>query len=76
MTPIVNGLQAEYGDRVAFVQFNVDTPEGARMQQRYSLRGHPAFVLVDSRGQVSWQGVGQVAEEELRTSIAALLAVR
>lgn len=76
MTPIVNGLQAEYGDRVAFVQFNVDTPEGARVQQRYSLRGHPAYVLVDSRGQVTWQAVGQVSEDELRAHIETLLAAR
>ncbi len=74
MTPIVNGLQAEYGDRVAFVQLDVATPEGARVQNRYSLRGHPAYVLVDSRGQVSWQSVGQVTEDELRTRLEALLA--
>lgn len=76
MTPIVNGLQAEYGDRVAFVQLDVDTPEGARMQKRYGLRGHPAYVLTDSREQVIWQSVGQVSEEELRTRIEALLAAR
>ena len=74
MTPIVNGLQAEYGDRVAFARFDVDTPEGARMQVRYALRGHPAYVLVDSSGQVSWQSVGQVTEDELRTHIEMLLA--
>lgn len=74
MTPIVNGLQTEYGDRVVFRHFNVTTPEGARMQVRYGLRGHPAFVLVDSRGQVSWQVVGQVSKQELRTRLEALLA--
>lgn len=74
MTPIVNGLQAEYADRVVFEQRNVATPEGARLQERYGLRGHPAYVLVDSRGQVSWQGVGQVPESELRMRIQALLA--
>lgn len=73
MTPIVNGLQAEYGDRVAFVQLDVDTPEGARMQERYGLRGHPAYVLTDSHGQVSWQGIGQLSENELRAHIRALL---
>ena len=74
MTTIVNGLQAEYGDRVAFVRLDVDTPEGARAQTQYGLRGHPAYVLVDSHGQVSWQGVGQVSEDELRVQIEALLA--
>lgn len=76
MAPIVNGLQAEYGDRVAFVYLNVDTPEGARAQTQYGLRGHPAYVLVDSRGQVSWHGVGQISEDELRTRIEALITAR
>ena len=46
------------------------------MQVRYGLRGHPADVLVDSSGQVSWQSVGQVPEDELRTHIETLLAAR
>ncbi len=76
MQPIVDGLQAEYADQVAFVQLNVDTAEGARLRGHYSLRGHPAFVLVDSDGQVQWQGVGQMAEDALRAPIEALLAAR
>lgn len=75
MTPIVNGLQAEYGDLVAFMRFDVDTPEGARIQARYGLRGHPAYVLVDRSGHASWQSVGQLTEDELRTRIETLLTV-
>lgn len=76
MKPIVNGLRAEYGDRVVFVQLVVRTPQGGRLLERYALRGHPAYVVVDGNGQVSWQGIGQVSEDALRARIEAVLAVR
>lgn len=74
MMPIVNGLQAEFGKQVVFAQFNVSTEDGARLQEHYGLRGHPAYVLVDSNGQVTWRSVGQKPEEELRAPIETLLA--
>lgn len=73
MRPIVNGLEAEYGDRIDFRRYNIITDEGNAWATAYRLRGHPAFVLVDERGQEQWRYVGVVPEEIMEGALTAVL---
>ncbi len=73
MTPIVNGLEAEYGERIIFVKLDANTPEGRQAMQAYQLRGHPAIVLFDSAGDVAWQSLGLQGREEVAAAIAQLV---
>ena len=72
MSPVVNGLAQEYGDRMIFQQLNVQE-EGADLFKQYRLRGHPAYVILDRRGKVAWQMVGQVSREDMEAAIRRAL---
>lgn len=70
--PIVDGLETDYGDRMAFQRLNA-AREGQPLFQRYNLRGHPAYVILDEQGDVVWRLVGQVPRERLEQGIAQAL---
>ena len=72
MSPVVNGLAQEYGDRMIFRELNVQA-EGADLFKQYRLRGHPAYVILDGRGRVAWQMVGQMSRQDLEAAIRRAL---
>lgn len=69
MQPIVDGLEAEYGDEVEFRRINAITEEGVAIYDFYSLRGHPAYLLLNPAGEVLWQGVGEQPVESIKNSL-------
>jgi thioredoxin-like negative regulator of GroEL len=58
MAPIVDGLEADYGDRIDFQRLNVDEDEGRAAAQTFRVRGHPAIVILDAGSRVVWSRVG------------------
>jgi hypothetical protein len=68
MKPIVDGLQADYGDRVAFLQLDAQN-EGREAFAAFKLRGHPSYVIIDVDGQVLWQNVGEQPGGRLEAAI-------
>ncbi|MSP13939.1 MAG: hypothetical protein EXR62_13405 [Chloroflexi bacterium] len=73
MTPVVNGLEATYRDRVDFRRLNAEK-EGKAPFEAYHLRGHPGYILLKPDGKVLWQGLGPKSAEELAAQIEAALA--
>ncbi len=74
MQPIVNGLQEEYGERVAFIDLNAqDGADGERLFDQLGLRGHPSFILYSADGQQTYQGIGIIEEQQLRQEIMQTL---
>ena len=72
MKPIVDGLQAEYGDRVAFLQLDAQN-EGREAFTAFKLRGHPSYVIIDIHGQVLWQNVGPQPGGQLEAALQGAL---
>ncbi len=72
MRPVVNGLEAVYGEQVDFRRYNIDSAEGEAWASAYQLRGHPAFLLLDAQGQERWRYVGVIAQESIAAELAAL----
>jgi hypothetical protein len=71
MTPIVNGLEQELTDRVAFVYVNAaDGSEGQRAFEQLRLPGHPGYVIFNSDGDETYRTFGVVSAETLRAIIA------
>ena len=68
MQPVVDGLEQEYGNRIAFQRLNA-AREGQALFQRYNLPGHPAFVIVDQQDNVVWRFIGQTTRETLEQAI-------
>lgn len=69
MQPIVYGLEEEYQDRLVFDRLDAETDAGRTQLRKYSLRGHPSYVILDPQGDVLWSATGLLAEEILRTQI-------
>jgi hypothetical protein len=72
MSPIVDGLAQDYGDRIVFQRLNA-RQEGEPLFRQYRLRGHPAYVILDKRGQVAWQQIGEVSRQDLVDGIERVL---
>ena len=72
MSPIVDELAQDYGDRIVFQRLNAQQ-EGEKQFRKYGLRGHPAYVILDRRGKVAWQVVGQVPRQDLEAAIRQAL---
>ena len=70
MTPIVNGLETEFAGRLAFDRQDANAPEGPALLQAYSVRGHPAYVIVAVDGQMLWQASGQLNAQALRAQVS------
>ncbi len=75
MTPVVNGLEGQYGDQVAFRYLDAkDGAEGQAAFERYALRGHPTILLVTPAGEVIWAARGVVAEADVRRALDDMLS--
>jgi len=72
MSPIVDGLAQEFGGRIVFQRLNAQQ-EGEQLFRQYRLRGHPAYVMLDQRGQVAWQQIGEISRQELVTALERVL---
>jgi hypothetical protein len=68
----VNGLEAQYGDRIDFVHLNVADPAVRPVMQAYGFSGTPHFFLRAADGTVVWSQQGVVAEEEFVRQLEAV----
>jgi thiol:disulfide interchange protein len=69
MQPIVNGLEAEFREQLAFVHVDANTEDGQALMRAYGLRGHPSYVIVASDGQAHWQFTGSFQADALRRQV-------
>jgi hypothetical protein len=74
MLPVVDGLEDKYGDQVDLRRIEASGGEGLTVFQSYSLRGHPAYVLLLPSGEVVWTGMGELPTEVLDSQLQAALA--
>jgi hypothetical protein len=73
MEPVVNGLEQNFQDSVEFRHINANTPVGKAVYQTYRLRGHPAYVLLNPKGEVIWSSLGEQSEQSLEQQIRIAL---
>jgi thioredoxin-like negative regulator of GroEL len=72
MTPIVDGLKAEFAGQAAVIRLNAEA--AAELMNDYGGRGHPTFVVLDGKGDVTQRFTGPQPEETLREAVVAALA--
>ena len=73
MRPIVDGLQAEFGERMVFVYSNA-LLEGKQALERLALPGHPSFVLFSSEQTEVYRTFGEFDDDRLRDAILSHLS--
>ena len=69
MAPIVNGLEMNFEDQIAFQHLDVNQPAGQLLSQAYQVRSHPTLLLLDTQGDVLWKHVGIISEADLAQAI-------
>jgi hypothetical protein len=72
MAPIVNGLEAQYRDRVDFVHLNVADPSVRPAMHAFGFASTPHFFLRSADGTVVWSQQGAVPEAELMRRLEAV----
>ena len=72
MKPIVDGLELDYRDRVSFRRLDAAN-DGRAAFTAFGLRGHPAFVIIDTAGEVLWKSVGEQPGKRLEAGIRQAL---
>lgn len=74
MQPVVDGMRAQYGERVQFVY--LDAAQAAEVMAQYEQTGYPSYVLIRKDGSVAWNFLGAVTTKEFVAKIENVLAGR
>ena len=73
MAPVVNGLEEVYSSEIEFRRIDANSTEGRPAFQHFGLQGHPSYVLLNPKGEVLWQGLGEQSSEILQEKINIVL---
>lgn len=74
MEPIVNGLESEFGERLTEYRLDASVAANVRLQQKFRLRGHPTFAVVDRHDKPGATFVGPQRAEALRDAIVKVIS--
>ena len=70
LTPVIEELAAEYGEKVKIAKVNVD--QQPNLAARYGIRSIPTIIIFRA-GEIVEQLVGMQAKEALKTKLDSLL---
>ena len=71
MRPVVDGLQIEYGDRIAFKELNYY--ENRDLAAKYRAPGHPSLAFVDTQGKLTLLLAGVPEKATIEDALEDLL---
>ena len=74
MEPVVNGLEASYGERGDFRWMDANSDQGGDAFRHYQLPGHPSYVILNTAAEVLWSGLGEQPSEALEQQLRSALA--
>lgn len=74
MQPVVDGMRAQYGERVQFTY--LDAAQAGDVMAQYEQTGYPSYVLIRKDGSVAWNFLGAVTTQEFAAKIENVLAGR
>jgi thioredoxin-related protein len=70
--PIVDGLEAEWGNAVQVARLNIHDAAAADLLQQLNFRFTPTFILFDETGREVWRAVGSLSPDEVNQQIHTL----
>lgn len=66
MSPIIQDIKKQYGDKIRVIKIDVDTNQAAA--QRFKVRGVPTFILF-KKGEIEWKAAGIHTRRDLKDVI-------
>lgn len=73
MTPIVDGLEAQYGNQITFERIEANSDDGPVIMRAYRLQGHPTFLFLDQNGREINRLIGPQSAETMGQALQQLL---
>jgi thioredoxin-like negative regulator of GroEL len=70
----VDGLEEQYGDRLAVKRVNADVGDGPAIMRNYRIPGHPTILIFDQKGTETDRLVGPQPVETVTEAVQAVLA--
>ena len=70
----MNGLKAQFGDRVDFIALNIEVAETQPIRDRFNLIDRSMYVLIDPVGNIIKQWYGPLDQTSVAQSISDYLA--
>lgn len=67
--PIVDGIEAEYADKLTVLRVNVQDPAGKILAEENNFLATPTFIFFDGQGREIWRSVGQINAEKVANSL-------
>jgi thiol-disulfide isomerase/thioredoxin len=74
MKPTLDQLEGKWKDRVAFLRFDVDTPDGGKLAREKDANALPQFYFIDGNGKVVSSPAGDISDAELESHLEAIVA--
>ena len=72
--PVVNRLEANFGERVDFFHLNIDTADEMAVAQSYEMWRRSQYTLIDADGTIVKTWFGYLDEEQMTAELEAELA--
>ena len=69
MKPIVDGIEAQYGEQLVVLRVDVTTPAGRAVGREFGFQYTPTFIFFDVNGQEAWRSVGSLDETQILRSM-------
>ena len=73
MAPIVDGLEQQYGDSVAFKRVNAAVGDGPAIMAAYRIPGHPVTLVFSADGRETQRFIGPQPVEVVAAEIDKVL---
>ncbi|MEX1190359.1 MAG: thioredoxin [Brumimicrobium sp.] len=70
MSPIIDDIKNEYGDKIRVIKVDVDKNNAA--SAKYKVRGVPTFLLF-KKGEIVWRSAGVHSRADLKKQIDSVL---
>jgi thiol:disulfide interchange protein len=72
--PIVNGLTADFGERIDFIHLNIDDPTTMPARERFGFNDRSQYALLDSAGNIVEKWFGPLNIDEVSAYLGNYLA--
>jgi thioredoxin-like negative regulator of GroEL len=76
MAPIVDGLEQQYGDSVAFKRVNAALGDGPAIMEAYRIPGHPVTLIFDADGTETQRFIGPQPVDVVAAELDNVLDLR
>lgn len=70
----MNGLAQRYGDRIDFIDMDIDKPETQPARQRFNMLQRSQYALIDPQGNVIQRWFGLLDEAQVAAYLDQYLA--